>query len=56
MVEREYVEHVTWDTASIIDAAIDTSIEVLRTEGVVGLETVIRIGQKFAVIFTWIYC
>ncbi len=48
MIEREYVEHVAWDTASIIDAAIDTSIEVLRTEGVIRVETTISIGQKFA--------
>lgn len=48
MHEREYVERILWDRESIVDAAIDTSIEVLGVEGLIGAESRRRIGQNFA--------
>ena len=48
MKEREYIEHTKWDLGSIIDVAIDTSVEVLRVEGSVGRETLRLVGQNFA--------
>jgi len=46
--EREFVERILWDTESIVDAAIDASIEVLRVQGSMGAESRRRIGQNFA--------
>ena len=42
------MERIAWDTDSIVDAAIDTSVEVLRVEGSVGAESLRRIGRTFA--------
>mgnify|MGYP001566808237 CR=1 FL=1 len=48
MAEREFIERIAWDTDSIVDVAIDTSIEVLRAEGNISAESMRRIGQRFA--------
>ncbi len=36
MAERKYVERVEWDRKSIVDVALDASVEILRVEGNVG--------------------
>lgn len=51
MPEREFIERVAWDTNSIVDVAIDASVEVLRVEGNVGHETLRLVGQHFASVF-----